>query len=126
LNVKVSTLEEQTAGLRKDVDALKYDLGPGGPRAPITGVISARTVFTSSGSPGYGQFGTVRAPGSPAPFSAASPSMLRYRGDVTGPGNFGGAGALPGTVANPWEFDSRTFATVAQFSLNLDRQVTRD
>jgi hypothetical protein len=125
LNVKVSTLEEQTAVLRKDVDVLKYELGVGGPRSPLTGVLSTRTVFTSSNSPGYGQFAAGVA-GAPAPFSAATPSTLRYRGDVTGPANFGGAGGTPGTVLAPWQFDSRTFATIAQFSLNLDRQVTRD
>jgi hypothetical protein len=121
LNVKVSTLEEQTAVLRKDVDVLKYELGTGGPRSPITGLISTRGVITASAFPGYGQ---LTVAGGPAPVSAATPSVLRYRGDVTGPGL--AAPTAPGTLGNPWQFDSREFLTVAQFSLNLDRQVARD
>ena len=121
LNVKVSTLEEQVAVLRKDVDLVKYDLGPGGPRSSITGVISARSVFTASARPGYGavQTGTID------PLSAATPALLRYRGDNTGPGAPAGVVA-PGNLGNPFNFDSRDFATIAQLSLNLDRQVTKD
>lgn len=121
LNVKVSTLEEQVAVLRKDVDLVKYDLGPGGPRSPITGVISTRSVFTASSRPGYGQGLT----GTSAPLSAATPALLRYRGDNSGPGAPAGVVA-PGNLGNPFDFDSRQFATIAQLSLNIDRQVTKD
>lgn len=121
LNVKVSTLEEQVAVLRKDVDLVKYELGPGGPRSPLTGVISTRSVFTASARPGYGQAATATVD----PLSAATPALLRYRGDNTGPGVAAGVVA-PGNIGNPFDFDSRQFATVAQLSLNLDRQVTKD
>lgn len=121
LNVKVSTLEESVAVLRKDVDLVKYELGPGGPRSPITGVISTRSVFTASSRPGYGQTPTATVD----PLSAATPSLLRYRGDNSGPGAIVGA-VVPGNLGNPFDFDSRQFATVAQLSLNLDRQVTKD
>jgi hypothetical protein len=120
LNVKVSTLEEQVAVLRKDVDLLKYELGPGGPRSPITGVIAGRSVFTSSGRPGYGQVGLTTAPG-----SAATVPAFRYRGDNSGPGRAMGI-TPPGLIANPFDFDSREFGTVSQLSINLDRQVARD
>ena len=122
LNVKVSTLEEQTAVLRKDVDQLKYEVGPGGPRSPITGLVAARFAMTSSGSTGYGQYYTGAVSGVPA--SAATPSLLRYRGDVSGPGAWNAT--APGTAGNPWKFDSRDFATIAQLSLNIDRQIAKD
>ncbi|MBI4860844.1 MAG: S-layer homology domain-containing protein [Candidatus Riflebacteria bacterium] len=119
LNVKVSTLEEQTAVLRKDVDQLKYELGTGGPRSPITGLIAARAVVTSSGNPGYGQLAPANTPR-----SAATPSMLRYRGDPSGPGDiFANGGGIAG---NPWQFSNRFFMTVSQLSLNLDRQIAKD
>jgi hypothetical protein len=127
LNVKVSTLEDTVAGLRKDVDLIKADLRGVGARAGITGLMDTRFVSTGDGSPGY-RLGLVNGAGGTSTFapppSATSP-VVRYRGQaVTAsvPGLGGGLlGGLLGS-ANPSTFDNRDFFTVANFAINIDRE----
>ncbi|MBI4867536.1 MAG: S-layer homology domain-containing protein, partial [Candidatus Wallbacteria bacterium] len=46
LNVKVSTLEDGFAELKKDVDGLKKDFAGGGAKAGISGLFQARWIMT--------------------------------------------------------------------------------
>ena len=135
LNVERSpTLENQVSVLRKgdEVDALKVRSGaPVAPSRPITGLISARTVFTSSGRPRLrSDGGFCRCPGFHAGASGGRNALhvaLPGRRDRTGR-----ISVVPVQLrvvwGTPWEFDSRTFATIA-FSSPLNprpRQVTKD
>jgi hypothetical protein len=116
LNVKVSTLEDTVAGLKKDVDLIKADLRGVGARAGITGVMEARAVFTDNAAPGY-SFGN---PAAFFPVSSATSPLTRYRGQVAS-GDGTGAVVLPGTTG-PNTFNERNFFTVSTFALNIDRE----
>lgn len=130
LNVKVADLEKDVDGLLRDVERMKFELGPKGPRAPFTGLVSTRFVTTASATPGYGQSYNNGSNSTNIPQSAATPAMLRYRGDVTGP--VAPVGRVPagqpgiGTATNPFQFEDRAFFTVAQFSVNADREINEN
>jgi len=126
LNVKVSTLEDTVAGLKRDVDLIKSDMRGVGARAGITGVVETRFVSTDDVGAPY-RFGTANpiAAGAvggliPAatlfPGPAASAGLTRYRGTQTFPV------AGTGTVAAPAIFDNRNFFSVSNFALNIDRE----
>lgn len=131
LNVKVSTLEDTVAGLKKDVDLIKADMRGVGARAGITGTAQARMVFTDDVGLPY-HFGAVptnlTAPGVFTPIPAAgtlfNPSattgLTRYRGQVTNAAN--AAGFAAGTLINPAQTDNRNFFSVSNFSINIDRE----
>ncbi|MBI4860845.1 MAG: hypothetical protein HY815_11385 [Candidatus Riflebacteria bacterium] len=117
LNVKVSTLEDTVAGLKKDVDLIKADLRGVGARAGITGTMQARFVFTSDGSNGWapGNFVTGQVPN-----AAASTAIGRYKGGSTGLAV--NNAFLANSVTNPYRFDSRQFFSVSNFAVNIDRE----
>ena len=144
LNVKVSTLEDTVAGLKRDVDLIKSDMRGVGARAGITGVAEIRYVHTDNNSPGYffgsstglgaatvapavlggvvQAAGVLPAPAAPFlattnfPASAATSGLDRYRGVQTFP-----AGA--GTLGNGGtQSDRRDFITASNLSLNIDRE----
>ena len=114
LNVKVSTLEDTVAGLKRDVDLIKSDLRGVGARAGITGLLAVRGVWTGDNSPAYA-FGPFIGPVATTlqPNPGATPAITRYRGGIV-------SGA--GTAAAPFVSDSRQFITAAQFSLMIDRE----
>jgi len=137
LNVKVSTLEDTVASLKKDVDAIKADMRGVGARAGIWGTVSTRFAFTDDGAPGYGQIGGGSGnstlgngherrfddpTGAAQPTSAGTAPLVRYRGALTGPQNADAAGNPAGTAANPYRYEERDFFSVSQFSLNFDRE----
>jgi hypothetical protein len=108
LNVKVSTLEDTVASLKKDVDLIKADLRGVGARAGITGTVDARFVFTDDTSSGY-RYGPFVS-GLLAPNPSATSSVVRYNGQaVSGDGN--PVLGVPG-LTGPNTFDSREFFTV--------------
>lgn len=125
INAKVKDLEADVDGLQRDVEQVKTDIGPRGKKAPVTGVVSARLVQTATSRPGYGQ--SILSPAGTLndTQSAATPPTTRYHGDVSGPEQVIG-GAAPGTSANPYRFDGRLFATLAQLSLEVDRKINKD
>ena len=106
LNVKVSTLEDSFAELKHDVEAIKtgsyhgHRHGPGNSSAGIHGMASLRLVSTDSNGPA-GAVGGVGGTFTP---------ITRYSGDVVG--------ALP-----TQSFNSRTFFTIPQTSLSVDRNI---
>ncbi|MBI4867535.1 MAG: S-layer homology domain-containing protein [Candidatus Wallbacteria bacterium] len=101
LNVKVSTLEDNVASLKHDVEALKGSV-PGvrthkpEKRAGISGLVSVRGVLTDNNGPATGN----------GPFGASA-GLTRYQGAV-------GAGGT---------FRDRGFFTIPQLSLGFDREV---
>ena len=112
LNVKVSTLEDTVAGLKKDVDLIKADLRGVGARAGITGEMDVRYVFTDSNdSPWHA--GNFFAPGFHAT-PGATTAVGRYRGAYAS--GFGTA------ATDPVRFTKNNFATVANLALNIDRE----
>jgi hypothetical protein len=116
LNVKVSTLEDTVAGLKKDVDLIKADLRGVGARAGITGVMEARAVFTDNSAPAY-RFGSLPALTQP---SAATSVLGRYNGSAVS-GNGGAVVTIPGTTG-PNTYNERNFFTVSTFAVNIDRE----
>jgi hypothetical protein len=131
LNVKVSTLEDTVAGLKKDVDLIKADMRGVGARAGITGTAQVRAVFTDDVNNAYrfgpdlpnivgGTFFAIPPALGAFPLPAATNTLTRYRGQQT---NTTSATGVPaGTFANPAVFDNRSFLTVSNFSLNIDRE----
>lgn len=127
LNVKVSTLEDTVAGLKRDVDLIKSDMRGVGARAGITGVVETRFAMTDDVNHAY-RFGSASGlTGLPAgglvpattvfPGPGASTSLVRYSGAQTNPS------AGTGTVAAPvGTFDNRSFFSVSNFALNIDRE----
>lgn len=134
LNVKVITLEDTVASVKRDVDSIKADMRGVGARAGIWGTASARYVSTDDLGAGYGQTaglaavpaGAVAGHGFERRFdateTASSAPLTRYSGGVTGPANPDAAGNDPGTPANPYQTEDRNFFTMSQFSLNFDRE----
>lgn len=135
LNVKVSTLEDTVASLKRDVDSIKADMRGVGARAGIWGTASARYVSTDDGGSGYGQvFGVPLLAGGALPVqggfertfnsldSSATAPIVRYTGGATGPTNPDAAGNPPGSAGNPIQYEDRNFFTMSQFSLNFDRE----
>jgi hypothetical protein len=118
LNVKVSTLEDTVAGLKKDVDLIKADLRGVGARAGITGTVDARFVFTDDSGSGY-RYGPFVS-GLLAPNPSATSGIVRYNGQAVS-GNGNPVTTIPGTTG-PNTFDDRNFFTVANFAINIDRE----
>ncbi len=112
LNVKVSTLEDNVAGLKHDVEALKGGY-PGhhkrkmDQKAGLSGLVSIRVVATGDGGPVTGN-GPATA-GTPA--TGVPRGMTRYRGSAVT-----GAGGVT-------KFESRTFLTIPQLSIAFDREI---
>lgn len=124
LNVKVSTLEDTVAGLKKDVDLIKADLRGIGRGAGITGTAQARYVFTDDINNPYrfgthlpnivgGVFFAVPPAAGQFPLASASAPLTRYRGQQT---------STASTFASGGVYDNRNFFTVSNFSLNIDRE----
>lgn len=111
LNVKVNKLEDAVAGIRKDIDWVKQEWASGGAKGGISGAMSVRGVFTGDGGPSW-NIGPFTGAGSQNPAPAATGAIARYRG-----GPVSGTGA----VATPFIYDNRNFATVSNFSINIDR-----
>ncbi|MBI4868549.1 MAG: S-layer homology domain-containing protein [Candidatus Wallbacteria bacterium] len=103
LNVKVSSLEEGLADMKKDVDGLKKDYAAGGAKAGISGLLQGRLVMT--GEDPTGAQGRGAAP-------AATGPIQRYIGRVPN----GGAG----------KGSDRTFFNMAQTSVSFDRHFDDD
>jgi hypothetical protein len=122
LNVKVSKLEDVMAGLKRDVDLIKADMRGVGARAGFSGTMQARWVHTDDIGHAY-RFGNVVTQGAAAsafPVAAATTPLVRYRGVQTaGAGNLGLATS---SVTGPAFFDNRQFATLSNFSINIDRK----
>ncbi len=131
LNVKVSTLEDNVAGLKHDVEALKGSV-PGAKthkpekRAGISGLVSVRGVMTDNNG---GNTGFVNASSSAAAAgllgalanaggSLALPSLTRYQGSVVTP-PAGTAATAPAAGV----YKSQSYFTVPQFSLAFDREI---
>jgi hypothetical protein len=116
LNVKVSTLEDTVAGLKKDVDLIKADLRGVGARAGITGALQTRFAFTDDGqhqwhAGDYRFQNGVAATG--AARNGATTPITRYRGSpVTG----------TGAATNAYAYSDRNFFTVSNFAINIDRE----
>jgi hypothetical protein len=136
LNVKVSTLEDTVAGLKRDVDLIKSDMRGVGARAGISGVVETRFVHTDDVGNAYRfgsstglPLGTV-SPFTPVPATttfpgaAASTGLTRYHGAQTFPtaGTTTVGATAVGSVAVPAQFDNRDFFSVSNFSLNIDRE----
>jgi hypothetical protein len=106
INVKVSTLEDSFAELKHDVEAIKTGgyshrgHGPVRASAGVHGLTALRFVVTGANGPAgaVGNIGGVHSP------------LTRYPGDVVGP-----AGAQ--------SFNSKTFFTIPQLSLSVDRDI---
>lgn len=124
LNVKVSTLEDTVAGLKKDVDLIKADMRGVGARAGITGTAQARFIMTDDINNPYrfgshipnivgGTFFAIPAAAAQFPLPAASAPLTRYRGQQT---------STASTFASPGVYDNRNFFSVSNFSINLDRE----
>ncbi|MBI4859805.1 MAG: S-layer homology domain-containing protein [Candidatus Riflebacteria bacterium] len=106
LNVKVSTLEDNFAELKHDVEAIKTGGHYGGRhgRGPVSaglhGVTALRLVMTDANGPA-GAVGNVGATHTP---------LTRYGGDVVG-------------AVGAQTFTARTFFTIPYLSLSVDRAI---
>ena len=122
LNVKVSTLEDTVAGLKRDVDLIKKtDLRGVGARAGITGEMDVRYVFADNNAPGY-NVGPFIGAFANNPNPSATGAITRYPGTAaSGSGSPGAVVGAPGTTG-PNTFQNRDFFTVANFAINIDRE----
>ncbi|MBI3890833.1 MAG: S-layer homology domain-containing protein [Candidatus Wallbacteria bacterium] len=108
LHVKVSTLEDGFADMKKDVDGLKKEMAAGGNKAGISGMMQARLAVTDSDPTAFQ--GRGAAP-------AATNPIARFVGRVPAGSVIGAAGARG---------SSRTFFNIAQTSIGFDRHFDDD
>ena len=111
LNVKVNKIEDELAGLRKDIDWVKGEWASGGAKGGITGLAEIRGVVTGSGNNSWAP-GPATGVASQVPLAGSTGPIVRYRGTPV-------AGA--GTLASPFQYDTKDFVTVSNFALNIDR-----
>ncbi|MBI3892590.1 MAG: hypothetical protein HY303_13785, partial [Candidatus Wallbacteria bacterium] len=110
LNVKVSTLEDGFAELKKDVDGLKKDYAAGGAKAGISGLFQARYVMTDDDPNNtLGKGGAAGA--------AGTLPLARYVGNAPN-----GAPNAGNTIAG----QGRSFFNIAQSSVGFDRHFDED
>ncbi len=81
LNVKVSTLEDGFADLKKDVDVLKKDYASGGAKAGISGLLQTRLVLTDEDHDNFTGRGFNAADGAVSAFPFAANDI--YAGSGT-------------------------------------------
>ncbi len=112
INVKVSTLEDGFAKLKRDVDHLKADFAMTGPRAGISGLVQARLVLTDT-DPNKALGRGTGATFAPA---ATSPIARYVAGIPSGAPN----------AANTASGTERTFFNMAQTSIGFDRHFDKD